>query len=190
MPQSAPITNAGPSANRPVVAPLAERDLPEAERIFRVAFGTFLGVPEPETFWSDRDYVYGRWRAPHVAALGATLDGRLVGSNFATRWGSVGFFGPITVDRSGSAGTRDRQRIARRDDGPVRRLGNHSGRAVHLRAQCQARGSVSEVRVSCALPDRDHVGTGTTRATDGGLVALQCIERCGAGRGAACQHGR
>ena len=78
--------------------PLAEHDLPEAERIFRVAFGTFLGVPEPETFWSDRDYVYGRWRAPHVAALGAAAGGRLVGSNFATRWGSVGFFGPITVD--------------------------------------------------------------------------------------------
>src|SRR5271156_3123321 len=83
--------------SRPAIGPLGERDLPEAERIFRVAFGTYLGVPEPEMFWSDRDYVYGRWRAPHVAALGATLDGRLVGSNFATRWGSVGFFGPITV---------------------------------------------------------------------------------------------
>ena len=98
MPQNAPITGAGSLANQPVVAPLAERDLPEAERIFRVAFGTFLGVPEPETFWSDRDYVYGRWRASHVAALGATAGGKLVGSNFATRWGSVGFLGPITID--------------------------------------------------------------------------------------------
>ena len=97
MPTAANSAAAGSSARQPVIGPLAERDLPEAERIFRVAFGTFLGVPEPETFWSDRDYVYGRWRAPHVAALGATLDGRLVGSNFATRWGSVGFFGPITV---------------------------------------------------------------------------------------------
>jgi hypothetical protein len=34
----------------PIIAPLGERDLPEAERIFRLAFGTFLGVPEPETF--------------------------------------------------------------------------------------------------------------------------------------------
>jgi GNAT superfamily N-acetyltransferase len=82
---------------RPAIAPLAERDLPEAERIFRVAFGTFLGAPNPETFWADRDYVYGRWRAPHVAAFGATRDGELVGSNFATQWGSVGFFGPLTV---------------------------------------------------------------------------------------------
>ena len=84
-------------ANQPVIGPLAEDDLPEAERILRLAFGTFLGDPEPETFWSDRDYVYGRWLAPHVAALGATLDGRLVGSSFATNWGSVGFLGPITV---------------------------------------------------------------------------------------------
>jgi GNAT superfamily N-acetyltransferase len=94
MPQNPSITDANP----PVVAPLCERDLPEAERILRVAFGTFLGVPQPETLWNDRDYVYGRWHAPHVAALGAASGGRLVGSNFATRWGSVGFFGPLTVD--------------------------------------------------------------------------------------------
>ncbi len=79
------------------VTPLAETDLPEATRIFRVAFGTFLGAPDPETFWADRDYMRGRWQAPHVAALGVHRDGQFVGSNFATRWGSVGFFGPITV---------------------------------------------------------------------------------------------
>jgi GNAT superfamily N-acetyltransferase len=88
----------GGKSGRPVVSALNENDLPEAERIFRLAFGTFLGVAEPETFWGDRDYLYGRWRAPHVAAFGARADGRLLGSNFATRWGSVGFFGPITVD--------------------------------------------------------------------------------------------
>jgi GNAT superfamily N-acetyltransferase len=79
------------------IAPLNDKDLPKAERIFRVAFGTFLGAPDPEVFWADRDYVYGRHRAPHVAAFGATIDGNLVGSNFATKWGSVGFFGPLTV---------------------------------------------------------------------------------------------
>jgi GNAT superfamily N-acetyltransferase len=97
MPTAENSPDAGSPVSPPVIGPLAERRLPEAERIFRQAFGTFLGVPEPETFWSDRDYVYGRWRAPHVASFGATLGGRLVGSNFATRWGSVGFFGPITV---------------------------------------------------------------------------------------------
>jgi hypothetical protein len=38
-----------------------------------------------------------RLRLPHVAAIGATVDGILVGSNFVTNWGSVGFFGPLTV---------------------------------------------------------------------------------------------
>jgi GNAT superfamily N-acetyltransferase len=82
---------------QPVIAPLEEHQLPEARRIVRTAFGTFVGAPDPETFWADRDFVYGRWRAPHVAALGATIEGGLVGSNFATKWGSVGFFGPLSV---------------------------------------------------------------------------------------------
>jgi GNAT superfamily N-acetyltransferase len=81
----------------PVVGPLDDEDLPEAERILRLAFGTFLGAPDPANFRSDRDYVYGRQRSPHVATFGAKLDGRLVGSNFVTNWGSVGFLGPITV---------------------------------------------------------------------------------------------
>ena len=90
--------NTGPNAGCPVVGKLDERDLPEAARIIRLAFGTFLGVPDPETFWADRDYVYGRQRAAHVTSFGATLDGKLVGSNFVTNPGeAVGFFGPLTV---------------------------------------------------------------------------------------------
>ncbi|NNH32593.1 GNAT family N-acetyltransferase, partial [Rhizobium sp. SEMIA 4085] len=84
----------GTAAPSVAIRALAETDLPEAERIFRLAFGTFLGAPEPETFWSDRDYVRGRWQAPYVTAFAAEVGGELVGSNFATRWGSVGFFGP------------------------------------------------------------------------------------------------
>jgi GNAT superfamily N-acetyltransferase len=88
---------AGSAAPSVAIRALAETDLPEAERIFRLAFGTFLGAPDPETFWSDRDYVRGRWQAPDVAAFAAEVGGELVGSNFATRWGSVGFFGPLTI---------------------------------------------------------------------------------------------
>jgi predicted N-acetyltransferase YhbS len=79
------------------VRPLTERDLPAAARIIRVAFGTFLGVPDPENFWPGLDYARTRWLADPTAAFGAENDGELVGSNFATRWGSVGFFGPLTV---------------------------------------------------------------------------------------------
>jgi GNAT superfamily N-acetyltransferase len=80
-----------------LVRPLTQDDLDEADRIFRVAFGTFLGVPEPERFAGDADLVRTRWTADPAAVLAAELDGRLVGSNFATNWGSVGFFGPLTV---------------------------------------------------------------------------------------------
>jgi len=80
-----------------IIRPLAEPDLRVARRIVCTSFGTFLGAPDPENFWSDRDYVYGRFGAEHVNSFGAELDGELVGSNFATRWGSVGFFGPITI---------------------------------------------------------------------------------------------
>jgi len=57
----------------------------------------FLGVPDPSTFWDDRDYVHGRFGAEHVPGFAAELEGELVGSNFVTRWGSVGFFGPLTL---------------------------------------------------------------------------------------------
>lgn len=42
---------------------MREADLVEAGRIFRAAFGTFLGVPDPETFAADREYIITRWRA-------------------------------------------------------------------------------------------------------------------------------
>src|SRR5215208_4604473 len=79
------------------VRPLREDDLPAAERIRRLAFGTFLGVPDPESRRADTDYVRTRWLADPSAAFGAEVDGTLVGSNLATDWGSVGFFGPLTV---------------------------------------------------------------------------------------------
>jgi GNAT superfamily N-acetyltransferase len=79
------------------VRPLREPDLDRADQIFRRAFGTFLGIADPLRFGGDTDTVRTRFRSPCVAALAADLDGELVGSNFATRWGSFGFFGPLTV---------------------------------------------------------------------------------------------
>lgn len=79
------------------VRPLAEGDLVDADRVMRLAFGTFLGLAEPMAFLGDGDYVRSRWTADPSAALAAEADGRVVGSNFATRWGSVGYFGPLTV---------------------------------------------------------------------------------------------
>jgi len=81
-----------------IIRPLKEADLPQAQRILRVAFGTLLGAPDPERFWSDLDYVYGRFGAEHTAAFAAQDEaGAVLGSSFATRWGSVGFFGPLST---------------------------------------------------------------------------------------------
>jgi predicted N-acetyltransferase YhbS len=81
----------------PDIRPLTEADLPQARRIFRLAFGTLLGAPDLETFSTDRDYAGGRFGAEHVASFAADEDGVLVGSNFAVRWGSVGYFGPLSI---------------------------------------------------------------------------------------------
>lgn len=87
-----------PSREREIVIrPLREDDLPAADRIVRLAFGTFLGAPDPLAIWRGRDYVRTRWLADPAAAFGAELDGELIGSNFAAHWGSVAFFGPLTV---------------------------------------------------------------------------------------------
>ena len=80
------------------IRPLQEADLGEADRIMRLAFGTFLGLPDPMSFMGDADYVRSRWSAEPTCALAAEVDGRLAGTNFVTRWGTVGFFGPLTVE--------------------------------------------------------------------------------------------
>jgi GNAT superfamily N-acetyltransferase len=80
-----------------VIRPLEERELPAAERLFRLAFGTFLGLPDPLTFTGDCAYVRTRWLADPTASFAAVRGEELLGSNFATRWGSFGFFGPLTV---------------------------------------------------------------------------------------------
>jgi GNAT superfamily N-acetyltransferase len=85
------------SAGDVIVRPLLEQDLDAADRIMRLAFGTFLGMPDPLNFMGDADYVRSRWKTDPSAAFAAEVNGELTGSNFALRWGSVGFFGPLTV---------------------------------------------------------------------------------------------
>ena len=76
---------------------MREIDLVRADHIMRLAFGTFLGLSEPTSFMGDADYVHTRFAADPTAAFAAELAGQVVGSNFATNWGSIGFFGPLTV---------------------------------------------------------------------------------------------
>ena len=79
------------------VGPLRENELEEAGRIVCLAFGTFLGVPNPLEFMGDRDFVSPRWRARNTTVLAAREGGKPIGLNVATRWGSFAFFGPLTI---------------------------------------------------------------------------------------------
>jgi GNAT superfamily N-acetyltransferase len=79
------------------ISPLDEAELPAADRIFRLAFGTFVGLEDPSSFAGDTDYVHGRWRADPRANFAARRDGEVIGSNFAAPWGSLATFGPLSV---------------------------------------------------------------------------------------------
>jgi len=86
MPQNATEADDEPNPVPPAVDTLSERDLPEAERIFRIAFGTFLGVPEPETVAS----LY----KPCVAALALgfiLLTSCTAPTSYATQFQSIEF---------------------------------------------------------------------------------------------------
>lgn len=90
-------TSGRTDAGTVTVRPMREADTAACDRVMRLAFGTFLGLPDPLAFMGDGAYVKPRWKARPDAAFCAELDGRIVGSNFVTDWGSVGFFGPLTT---------------------------------------------------------------------------------------------
>ncbi|HEV2478213.1 MAG TPA: GNAT family N-acetyltransferase [Puia sp.] len=80
-----------------LICSLQQADLDAADYVTRLAFGTYLGMPDPLQFMGDADYVHTRWKADPAAAFCARMDSEVVGSVFAGNWGSVGFFGPLTT---------------------------------------------------------------------------------------------
>ena len=92
-----PRPGSGRGVTRVVIRPLVPRDLDEADRVARLAFGTFLGLADPLSVFGDAEPVRSRFAAQPNWAFVAELDGEIVGSNFATRWGSFGFFAPMSV---------------------------------------------------------------------------------------------
>jgi GNAT superfamily N-acetyltransferase len=86
-----------PGGETIIVRPMRESDVVEADRIFRLAFGTFLGLPDPLAFAGDADYVRSRFAAFPGRAFSAERGRQLLGSNFVAKWGSFGFFGPVTT---------------------------------------------------------------------------------------------
>jgi hypothetical protein len=58
-----------------VIRPMTEADLVDADRVCRVAFGTFLGAPDPQQFFGDAEFVRTRWHADCHAAFVAVRPG-------------------------------------------------------------------------------------------------------------------
>ena len=82
------------------IRPMVAGDVDAADRVTRIAFGTFIGLAEPETMFGEMQHVRSRFAADPGRAWVATLDGEVVGSVLATRWGSYASFGPLTVTPS------------------------------------------------------------------------------------------
>lgn len=79
------------------IAPLGTGDLADADRVFRLAFGTRLGLPDPLRFAEGAEMIRSRAAAEAGGAFKAVVRGELVGSAFVRRWGTFGVFGPLTV---------------------------------------------------------------------------------------------
>ena len=73
-------------------------DLAAADRVYRLAFGTLLGLAEPSTYRGDADLIRSRARTYPDGAFVAELDGEIVGVSLANNWGSLGVLGPVAVD--------------------------------------------------------------------------------------------
>lgn len=79
------------------IRPMQSGDLDAADRIMRLAFGTQFSLPDPLQAFGDAECIRPRFATADVGAFVAELHGELIGSNVATRWGSFGFFGPLSV---------------------------------------------------------------------------------------------
>jgi predicted N-acetyltransferase YhbS len=79
------------------VRPMRADDVDAADTVMRLAFGTIRGLPDPDAVFGDAESLRTRFRAAPECAWTAELEGDVVGSVFAARWGSFGFLGPLSV---------------------------------------------------------------------------------------------
>jgi GNAT superfamily N-acetyltransferase len=75
------------------VRPLDAAGVDAADGVFRDAFATVLGAGVHR----DTELLGTRFRARHTTVLAAFVDGAVAGSTIVTRWGSVAYFGPLSV---------------------------------------------------------------------------------------------
>ena len=137
------------------VRPMREADLVEARGIFSIAFGTFLGLPDPEAFAADEDYIFTRWRADPAAALVAEANGAPGWVEFCSELGQLWLFGPLTVRPE----LWNRQ-VARKLLEPTMDLFEKWGTretGLFTLAQSQTHLALSKIRILAATPHRRPV---------------------------------
>ena len=75
---------------------LQENELPFAEKLLRLSFGTFSGLDKPMDFGNGASYMK-RWYRDPSSVFAAKADGKLIGFSMVTNWGSCAGFGPIVT---------------------------------------------------------------------------------------------
>jgi GNAT superfamily N-acetyltransferase len=85
------------TASDVVIRLLRADDFPRADTVWRLAFGTLFGLPDPMSYRGDQNPVRTRFLADPAASFAAAVNDELVGINFALNWGSLGLVGPVAV---------------------------------------------------------------------------------------------
>lgn len=86
----------GTAGSSPVRA-LGADEAAAADTLFRMAFGTFLGLPDPLAFRPGAAIFAHRLAMYSDGVFAIEQDGRLVGAAVANCWGKVGVVGPVVV---------------------------------------------------------------------------------------------
>jgi GNAT superfamily N-acetyltransferase len=76
---------------------MRQGDLDAADKLFRLAFGTWFGLADPMRFRGDAELFGPRLEAYPDGGVVAEQAGAIVALGFASRWGSLGVLGPIAV---------------------------------------------------------------------------------------------
>ena len=86
-----------PRAADVTIRAMEQRDLDDADRVHRLAFGTYYGLQDPSQFKGDAQIVRTRWSTDPSAAFVAEHNSRVIASILGMDWGSVFVIGPLTV---------------------------------------------------------------------------------------------
>lgn len=80
------------------VRAMTAADLDAAALVWRLAFGTHFGAPEPARFREDMPFIETRFATDPALAFVAVHGGRLLGSIIGMDWGGQLVLGPLSVD--------------------------------------------------------------------------------------------